>query len=223
MNRTYAVGDVHGCLAQLQNLVQQCERDAGAEKSRFIFLGDYIDRGPDSRGVIDFLMDLQTWSPDEVICLMGNHEDLLLAAVDDSDWEKLWLQNGGIQTLSSFRASNAIDIPSKHLKWLGSRPTFFDDGLRFFVHAGVHPDHPLDQQDDYDLLNIRQAFLTSKKDFGRLIVHGHTPTSNGLPDARSNRLNLDTGAVFGRRLTAAMFTDDAPAPQKFFSAPTFSL
>lgn len=220
---TYAFGDVHGCLSQLQNLVEQCEREAGLQRSRFVFLGDYVDRGPDSRGVIDFLIDLQTWSPDEVICLMGNHEDLLLTAVDDSHWEKRWLQNGGIQTLSSFRASSATDIPSKHLKWLGSLPKFFDDGLRFFVHAGVHPDRPLHQQDDHDLLNIREAFLTSKKDFGRLIVHGHTPTSNGLPDPRSNRLNLDTGAVFGRRLTAAMFTGHTAAPQKFFSVPRVSL
>lgn len=74
---TYAFGDIHGCLTQLQRLVELCERDAGAQKITFIFLGDYIDRGPDSRGVLDFLIDLQTWSPDEIVCLRGNHEDLL--------------------------------------------------------------------------------------------------------------------------------------------------
>src|ERR1700730_13190781 len=74
MTRTYAIGDSHGCLTQLQSLIEQCERHAGEGRNRFVFLGDYIDRGPDSRGVIDFLIDLQTWSPDEIVCLMGNHE-----------------------------------------------------------------------------------------------------------------------------------------------------
>jgi len=80
---TYAFGDIHGCLSQLQRLVELCERDAGPQKIKLIFLGDYIDRGPDSRGVVDFLIDLQTWSPDEIFCLRGNHEDLLLSAIED--------------------------------------------------------------------------------------------------------------------------------------------
>ena len=78
MHRTYAIGDSHGCLPQLQNLVEQCERLAGENRNRFVFLGDYIDRGPDSRGVLDYLIDLQKWSPDEIICLLGNHEAMLL-------------------------------------------------------------------------------------------------------------------------------------------------
>ena len=96
---------------------------------------------------------------------------------------------------------------------------FHDDGMRFFVHAGVHPDRPIDQQNEHDLLWIREPFLSSTKDFGRFIVHGHTPTQNGIPDQRLHRLNIDTGAAFGRPLTAAVFSDDRAAPQRFlFSA-----
>lgn len=93
-----------------------------------------------------------------------------------------------------------------------------DDGMRFFVHAGVHPDRPLDQQNEHDLLWIRKPFLTSTEDFGRLVVHGHTPTENGVPDQRPNRLNIDTGAVYGRGLTAAVFIDETIRPVKFLTA-----
>jgi serine/threonine protein phosphatase 1 len=215
---TYAFGDIHGCLTQLQRLVELCERDAGAQKITFIFLGDYIDRGPDSRGVLDFLIDLQTWSPDEIVCLRGNHEDLLLSAIDDEANEPNWLINGGTSTLYSYRVASPIDIPPKHIAWLRSLPTFHDDGKRFFVHAGVHPARPLDQQDEHDLLWIREPFLSSSKNFGLLVVHGHTPIQNGVPDQRTNRLNIDTGAVYGRALTAAVFTDEAVKPVKFLFA-----
>jgi serine/threonine protein phosphatase 1 len=219
MTRTYAIGDTHGCLSQLQNLIEECEKDAGEGQSRFVFLGDYIDRGPDSRGVLDLLIDLQKWSPDEIICLLGNHEDMLLAAIADEANEARWLRNGGDQTLLSFRVTRAIDIPDKYQTWLRSLPKFFDDGRRFFVHAGIHPDRPLDQQDEHDLLWIREPFLSDDRDYGRvIIVHGHTPIRSGLPDQRPNRLNLDTGAVFGRPLTAAVFTDENTAPERFLTA-----
>jgi serine/threonine protein phosphatase 1 len=218
MTRTYAIGDSHGCLAQLQSLIEQCEQDAGEGRSRFVFLGDYIDRGPDSRGVLDHLIDLQKWSPDEIICLLGNHEDMLLAAIESEENEARWLRNGGDQTLRSFRTSRAVDIPDKYHTWLRSLPMFIDDGRRFFVHAGIQPDRPLDQQDEHDLLWIREPFLSDKRDYGRLIVHGHTPTRSGLPDQRPNRLNLDTGAVFGRPLTAAVLTDENIAPERFLTA-----
>ena len=154
MSPTYCIGDIHGCLDQLQRLVELCERDAGAQKIRFIFLGDYIDRGPDSRGVVDFLIDLQTWSPDEIICLMGNHEAMLLAAIDDEANEPHWLRSGGNETLYSYRTPSPVDIPRKHIEWLRSLPKSHDDGMRFFVHAGVHPDRPLDQPVSYTHLTL---------------------------------------------------------------------
>ena len=215
LTRAYAIGDVHGCLEQLQRLLELCEQDAASQKSTFIFLGDYIYRGPDSRGVIEFLMNLQKWSPDEIICLRGNHEDLLLAALQGEDAELSWLANGADATLHSYKASRASDLPAPHIDWIRSLSLFHDEGRRLFVHAGVHPDRPLNQQRSRDLLWIREPFLSSDKDFGRLIVHGHTPLKSGMPDLKSNRLNLDTGAVYGRALTAAVFSDHQAAPLKF--------
>lgn len=218
MSKTYAIGDVHGCLDQLRDLVRLCEEDAGAGRSKLVFLGDYIDRGPDSRGVVEFLIDLQKWSPDEIICLRGNHEDLLLAALEGGDAELNWRQNGGHSTLKSYRATSPNELPIGHLDWMRSLPLFHDDGQRYFVHAGVHPARPLHQQRPRDLLWIREPFLSSDTDLGRLIVHGHTPISSGAPELRNNRLNLDTGAVYGRALTSAVFAESDAAPLKFLWA-----
>lgn len=218
MTRTYAIGDIHGCLTKLIELIGLCRADAGRRATKFIFLGDYIDRGPASRGVVELLMSLQQDRPDDVICLMGNHEDMLLAAVDAPDWSENWLRNGGPKTLQSYGVATVADIPQDHIDWIRHLLKFHDDGMRFFVHAGVHPERPLDQQDEHDLLWIREPFLSSTKDFDRLIVHGHTPTKNGVPNQRPNCLNIDTGAVYGRALTAAVFIDEAIQPIKFLSA-----
>jgi serine/threonine protein phosphatase 1 len=221
LSKTYAIGDIHGCLDQLQHLVELCERDAGAERTKLVFLGDYIDRGPDSRGVIDFLIDLQKWSPDQIICLRGNHEDLLLAALEDSEAELNWLLNGGRSTLDSYRVADVLDLPVAHIDWVRSLALFHDDGERFFVHAGAHPARPLNQQDPHDLLWIREPFLSSSNDYGRLVVHGHTPIASGVPELRANRLNIDTGAVYGRALTSAAFAAHKTAPVGFLSASPF--
>lgn len=218
MERTYVIGDVHGCLTKLTTLVKLCRADAGKHPARFIFLGDYIDRGPDSRGVVEYLMALQKDQPDDAICLMGNHEDMLLAAVDAPDWEENWLRNGGIQTLQSYGAATVATIPQDHIDWIRNLPKFHDDELRFFVHAGVHPDRPLEEQDEHDLLWIREPFLSSTKDFGSLVVHGHTSLASGMPDIRFNRLNLDTAAVYGGPLTAALFSKRLTEPEQFFFA-----
>ena len=215
MTRTYASGDIHGCLNKLIELIGLCHADAGKRPIKFIFLGDYIDRGPDSQGVVDFLMSLQQDRPNDVICLMGNHEDMLLAALDAPDWEENWLRNGGIQTLQSYGVATAADIPQHHIEWIHHLPKFHDDGLRLFVHAGIRPDRPFDRQDEHDLLWIREPFLSSTKDFGRFIVHGHTPLKTGRPDIRPNRLNLDTAAVYGGPLTSAVFDSASPAARGF--------
>ena len=182
---------------------------------KFVFIGDYIDRGPDSRGVIEFLMHLEAKRPDEAIFLMGNHETLALSAVARSDFMNDWVDNGGASTLRSYGAASAAELPEDHVEWLRSLAHCCDDGQRFFVHAGINPDKPLDEQDWQDLLWIREPFLSDHRDYGRLIVHGHTPTRDGMPDLRRNRLNIDTGAVFGGPLTAAVFTAGQTDPIDF--------
>lgn len=214
MTLSYCFGDIHGCLHKLTELVRRCNDDAAGRPVRFLFLGDYVDRGPDSQGVVQFLLELQRAQPDRDVFLKGNHEDLMVAATDSEFFEERWLSNGGSETLESYRLTGAAELPEDHVNWLRRLPLFFDDGRRFFVHAGVHPDRPLDRQDEDDLLWIRKPFLTSEKDYGRLIVHGHSALASGRPDLRANRLNLDTGAVFGGPLTAAVFDSDETSPKR---------
>jgi serine/threonine protein phosphatase 1 len=218
MQRTYTFGDIHGCLDKLAGLVRQCQLDAGDAPSKFVFLGDYIDRGPDSRGVVEFLIKLQSQKPTQIICLAGNHEELALAARHGGVYENNWLRNGGGETLRSYDITAAGDLPPKHIVWFDALPTHHDDGRRFFVHAGINPDRPLNQQDPHDLLWIREPFLSDERDYGRLVVHGHSPLRTGIPDQRPNRLNLDTAAVLGGPLTAAVFDDKQTEPIRFLQA-----
>jgi len=213
---TYAIGDVHGCLGKLERLLARCVERCGEAPMRIVFVGDYIDRGPDSRGVIDLVRNLQR-ERSGVVCLRGNHEALLLEAVETGD-EELWLFNGGGQTLASYDVDHAADLPADVLEWIAALRLSFDDGRRFFVHAGVNPAAPLDRQSPHDLVWIREPFLSSTRDYGRLIVHGHTPVRTGKPDLRRNRLNIDTAAVYGGPLTAAVFTADETEPVAFLSS-----
>jgi serine/threonine protein phosphatase 1 len=215
---TFAIGDVHGALHKLQNLIARCEAHAEDRPRKYVFLGDYIDRGPHSAEVIRLLMELQGRAPDGVITLKGNHESMLLEAIDGALEPEDWLGQGGAATLQSYGAGNAGELPREHLDWLRALPLTHDDGRRFFVHAGVDPRSPLDAQVEEALLWIREPFLSSRRDYGRLIVHGHTPLGGGVPDLQSNRLNLDTGAVFGGPLSAAVFSDAATAPLEFLQS-----
>ena len=208
---TYAIGDIHGCMDKLRRLVRRCQSDAG-DQIKFVFLGDYIDRGPDSRTVVEYLIALQNRMMTRVVCLLGNHEELALAALHGSLNEEQWLFNGGGETLRSYGITAAAEMPDEHIAWMKSLPTYHDDGRRFFVHAGIHPSRPLDAQDEHDLIWIREPFLSNNKDYGRLIVHGHTPVR--APEVRPNRVNIDTGAVLGGPLTAAAFNDLMTGPTK---------
>jgi len=205
MQKTYAIGDIHGSLAKLRDLVARCERDAAGAPMTMVFVGDYIDRGPDSRGVVDYVMRLEARLGANAITLKGNHEELAVAAADDGASVGTWLLNGGDKTLRSYGVASARELPADHLVWFRSLRLCFDDGQRLFVHAGINPERPLDDQDAHDLVWIRDPFLSDERDHGRLIVHGHTPVRTGAPDLRANRLNIDTAAVFGGPLTAAVF------------------
>lgn len=218
MPLTYAVGDIHGSLDKLKSVIAACREHAGGRDMRLLFLGDYIDRGPESAGVVRYVLSLQSQAPEPVIALKGNHEAWALAVADGATPVSGWLLNGGAATLQSYGVDDARDLPRAHLDWMRSLPLTYDDGRRFFVHAGVNPQKPLDAQDEDDLLWIREPFLTDDRDYGRLIVHGHTPLLGAVPELRRNRLNLDTAAVFGGPLTAAVFDDAQTEPVAFLQA-----
>jgi serine/threonine protein phosphatase 1 len=218
MTLTYAIGDIHGSLDKLRALFARCEAHAAGRPMKLVFLGDYIDRGPESFGVIDFLLTLRKRRGDDIVTLKGNHEDMALAVIDGESRVGEWLVQGGAETLESYGVRGPSDIPRAHVDWMRALRLSYDDGRRFFVHAGVNPDLPLDAQNADDLLWIRQPFLSDRRDYGRLIVHGHTPLETGLPQLLGNRLNLDTAAVFGGPLTAAVFDDTKTEPLGFLQA-----
>jgi serine/threonine protein phosphatase 1 len=217
MPLTYAIGDIHGCLDKLHSLLLRCEKHAAGRLVSFVFLGDYIDRGPQSCSVIDCLIDLKAQG-ESVVTLMGNHEAMALAVIDGRSPSQLWFAQGGLATLKSYGVAEPHELPRAHVDWLRALSLRHDDGRRFFVHAGVNPATPLETQDDFDLLWIREPFLSHRGDYGRLIVHGHTPLPDGVPELHGNRLNLDTGAVFGGPLTAAIFDEAQTEPVGFLQA-----
>jgi serine/threonine protein phosphatase 1 len=216
---TFSIGDVHGCDAALARLLDACHTWDGNRQNRFVFLGDYIDRGPGSAAVIARLMSLQKQVSGQVTCLRGNHEEMLLHAYRGPISYDRWISNGGLPTLRSFGVSRPEDIPKDVISWLQCLPTSFNDGRRFFVHAGVDLERQLDEQLPEVLTWMREPFLTlaDSVDPGRLIVHGHSPTQNRQPDLRRHRLNLDTGAVMGGPLTAAVFSDTQTRPLCFLT------
>jgi serine/threonine protein phosphatase 1 len=217
---TFAIGDIHGCLDKLRRLLAACEAHAAGRPARFVCLGDYIDRGPDSRGVVELLMQRQQAQPATMVCLRGNHEQMAIAAHEDERAMALWLRNSGATTQRNYRRTHGR-IEEAHLAWLRALPFCHDDGLRFFVHAGIDLTRPLDQQDDEVMVWMREPFLTDcdRVDCGRFIVHGHTPLRTGMPDLRKRRVNLDTAAVIGGPLTAAVFDETQPEPLEFLTAP----
>jgi serine/threonine protein phosphatase 1 len=218
MSLTYAIGDIHGSLDKLERLMLRCKQDAADRPFKYIFLGDYIDRGPQSAGVIAYLLDLQSRLGDRCVALKGNHEAMMLDAFDGTTPLRLWFSQGGAATLESYGNVRPSELPGAHVEWLRHLRLSYDDGRRFFVHAGVDPEAPLDVQDEQHLLWIREPFLCDGRDYGRLIVHGHTPLMTGAPDLHGNRLNIDTAAVFGGPLTAAVFDDASTPPVAFLMA-----
>lgn len=204
---TAAIGDIHGCLNELIELVRLVQQKH--EIGKWIFIGDYIDRGPDSKGVIDFIKDfhLNPKCNAGVYALRGNHEEMLLDTYKhllDLSW---WFGNGGEATVKSFGNINARHIPQEYIEWMDSRLYYHDDGKRFFVHAGVNQKPP-EKTPKEDMLWIRDSFLKGNKSWGRYIVHGHTPYMDKMISKTPYRLNLDSGCVYGGHLTCAIFNDE---------------
>ncbi len=216
--RVYAVGDVHGCAAELDRLMGAIlrDRDGWSGEAHLVFIGDYVDRGPDSKGVVARLLD----PPEgfEVCYLRGNHDQTLLDFLADPSVYSAWRDFGGRETLLSygvmpprFEEPSALAetrdrfravLPVRHLEFFESLQFSTKIGGYFFAHAGVRPGIGLDNQSADDLLWIWDEFLTSAMDFGMVIVHGHTPAAQ--PVRLANRIGIDTGAYATQRLTAAV-------------------
>ncbi len=148
-------------------------------------------------------------------CLMGNHERMLLSGLETEDDTLHWLANGGSETLDSFGARAITDLPRDILDWIEALPTLHGDAARWYVHAGLRPGRTAEETDTHDRLWIRGPFLDGDHDFGRHVVHGHTPQRSGQPERKRFRTNLDTACVYGGALTAAVFTDEAGPPHRF--------
>ena len=216
--RLYAIGDVHGrddLLAALFARIDGHKAQFPVARPIEIVIGDCIDRGPDSRGVIQRLIDRAAAT--DLVPLLGNHEDMLLRSLRDAGEFDYWLTLGGIQTLRSYgilgeqeqadpqrsieqmRRKLIAHFPPEHFTFLSSWQDCFAIGGYFFAHAGVRPGTPLSRQTRQDLLWLREEFLSSDADFGAVVVHGHTPVER--IDIRPNRINIDTGAYLTGNLT----------------------
>lgn len=215
----YAIGDIHGRADLLERLHDGIAADAGRQpppRRLVVYLGDYVDRGPDSRGVIDLLLDRAPPAL-EAVHLLGNHERMMLDFLDEAGTGTMWLRNGGDATLRSYgidcaagesdaqrlrdlRAALQDRLPSRHLDFLRSLSVTHVEGDYLFVHAGVRPGVSLAEQREEDMIWIRGTFLSSTLDHGKIVVHGHTIAPE--PQICANRIGIDTGAWYTDRLTA---------------------
>ena len=212
--RVYAIGDVHGCLDQLREAHEAIAADLALRPVadwRIVHVGDYVDRGADSRGVLDFLIGRAADA--RVICLLGNHDLALLDAMHGRSARfPTWTIHGGAETLCEYGVDPSLArdsavlgaalreaVPEAHGAFIASLPRSARFGDYFFAHAGIDPERGLDDQDPDDLIWIRGPFLNSTREYEAIIVHGHTPVAQ--VEVRANRIGIDTGAVFGRALT----------------------
>ena len=220
--RLYAIGDIHGRLDLLERVAAAIHRDVEEHgpDALTVTLGDYIDRGPQSRGVLDRLIGNPFPTP--YVALKGNHEALLLSFLINPEVCEHWRRLGGLETMHSYgvpvrsvmvgknyeEAANQLRValPAEHMNFLQSLKTSFSHGKYFLCHAGVRPGVPLDRQSDDDLLWIRDEFLSSKTNFGKVVVHGHTPVEQ--PEVLPNRINIDTGAFATGQLTCVALDED---------------
>jgi serine/threonine protein phosphatase 1 len=221
--RIYAIGDVHGRADLLAQLLACIDADLAAHPAPRVIevmLGDYIDRGPDSRAVLELLISRSR--SHQMVCLKGNHEAFLLNFLRDPTVLERWKSFGGLETLMSYGIAAPINadqqqqrelaeafahiLPNSHRQFLFNLCPSFTSGDYFFAHAGVRPGIPLSRQKEQDLFWIREEFLGHKKAFGKIVIHGHTPVIE--PDIRPNRINIDTGAYATDRLTCLVLEDE---------------
>jgi serine/threonine protein phosphatase 1 len=203
MPRLFAIGDLHGCIDELDVLLDHLA--PGADDT-LVFLGDYIDRGPSPSGVIDRLVRLRDEGP-QCVFLKGNHEDMFLAYLGfGGHYGEAFLYNGGAATLRSYGAqgrdgaATARALPPEHLLFLRQLRTHYERDGFLFVHAGIRPGRPLSEQSEEDLVWIREEFIASPHDLGCTVLFGHTPFREVLVDA-PYKIGLDTGLVYRNKLS----------------------
>ncbi len=201
MGRIFAIGDIHGCLDKLRKLLALI--DADWAQDTVVFMGDYIDRGPASKEVVDTVLDLRR-KHERVVCLMGNHERMFLNWLDGRE-EDLFLANGGRNTLRSYGivpddSDREAKVPADHLEFFRSLLPFYETETHLFVHAGVRPGLPMEIQDPHDMIWIRHEFFLADHGLNKTVVFGHTPFT-GKPYVGEKRIGIDTGAVYGGTLT----------------------
>ncbi|KPJ78511.1 MAG: metallophosphatase [Deltaproteobacteria bacterium SG8_13] len=205
METIYAIGDIHGRYDKLCALMDKIDIDLDSEM--LVFLGDYIDRGPQSFEVVDYLIDLRKRHPNTVF-LKGNHEEMFEKYISGED-RLTYLFNGGQQTLDSYmsrsRETDEPLIPAQHLAFFKSLMMYYETENYIFVHAGLQKNVPLAKQKSEDLLWIRKKFIESGHDFGKPVVFGHTPLPEPL--LQPNKIGIDTGAVYGNKLTCIRLPD----------------
>lgn len=205
MKRIFAIGDIHGCYDKLSGLMQLIPFDPSDDT--LVFIGDYIDRGAGSFEVVEYLVELKTRLPGTVF-LKGNHEEMLADYLSGND-RMTYLYNGGQQTLDSYlQKSGALTpspIPPRHMQFFDSLVLNHQTEDFFFVHAGLRQGVPLDQQKPQDMLWIREKFVHSGHDFGKRVVFGHTPFEQPLVEP--NKIGIDTGAVYGNKLTCVQLPE----------------
>ncbi len=217
----YAIGDIHGrsnLLAELHAAIVADAASRPVSRRVLVHLGDYVDRGPDSAGVVYRLLDALP-AGFESVCLLGNHERMMLDFLEDPSMGPLWLRNGGDATLASYGV--AYDpkqedrftlqrlrglqgelrhrLPERHYRFLSGLHLLHTEGDYAFAHAGIRPGVALEAQEEMDLLWVRGLFLRSEVDHGKIIVHGHTIIPD--PEILPNRIGIDTGAWYTGRLT----------------------
>jgi serine/threonine protein phosphatase 1 len=200
--RIFAVGDIHGCYEKLVELMKilPWSRKNG---DLLLFIGDYVDRGTRSRDVVEFLVKLQKNGGDFVF-LKGNHEKMLLDYYVDHKDQMLYVANGGAETIASYVEGaigrKAFELPKDHLQFLQSLKLYYETDEYIFVHAGLRDAVPLPEQSQEDLLWIREEFIYSLYDWNKRVVFGHTALET--PFVSPGKIGIDTGAVYGNKLTA---------------------
>ncbi len=213
--KTFVIGDIHGQLAMLENLMAKIPWRPS--KDTLVFLGDYVDRGPDSRGVVDYLLRLKTTSS-KIICILGNHEKMLLDYLSGNNME-LYIANGGGATLRAYGLDpyglepSVEKMPNDHMAFYASLKLYLELEDYYLLHAGLRPGVPIERQAVMDMTWIREPFISSPYDFGKKVIFSHTPFEE--PFVMGNKIGIDTGAAYGMRLCCV----ELPSERFYFSNP----